>query len=79
MSAALAPKTSEEQKGLLYKVHDYPYNGRIVDFVILMTYEWGYRLGPPQAISPLNLMRRVLDYAVSVIPRNKILMGITRR
>lgn len=75
VSTALAPKTSAEQKGLLYEAHDYPAHGRIVDFVILMTYEWGYRLGPPQAISPLNLMHGVLDYAVSVIPRNKILMG----
>lgn len=40
-----------------------------------MTYEWGYRLGPPQSISPLNQIRRVLDYAVTVIPRNKIFMG----
>jgi len=41
----------------------------------LMTYEWGYRLGPPQAISPLNEIKKVLDYAVTVIPRNKILFG----
>lgn len=75
VSTALAPKTSGEQKGLLYEAHDYPAHGRIVDFVVLMTYEWGYRLGPPQAISPLNQIRRVLDYAVSVIPRNKIFMG----
>jgi spore germination protein len=75
VSTALAPKTSGEQKGLLYEAHDYPAHGRIVDFVVLMTYEWGYRLGPPQAISPLNQIRRVLDYAVSVIPRNKIFFG----
>lgn len=75
VSTALAPKTSGEQKGLLYEAHDYPAHGRIVDFVILMTYEWGYRKGPPQAISPLNQIRRVLDYAVSVIPRDKIFFG----
>ncbi|MFS0644805.1 LysM peptidoglycan-binding domain-containing protein [Siminovitchia sp. 179-K 8D1 HS] len=75
VSTALAPKTSGTQTGLLYEAHDYPAHGRIVDFVILMTYEWGYRLGPPMAISPLNEMRRVIDYAVTVIPRNKILMG----
>jgi len=40
-----------------------------------MTYEWGYRAGPPQAISPLNQIKRVLNYAVSVIPRNKIFFG----
>jgi len=75
VSTALAPKTGGEQKGTLYEAHDYPAHGRIADFVVLMTYEWGYRKGPPQAISPLDQIKRVLDYAVSVIPRNKIFFG----
>ncbi|WP_446896986.1 LysM peptidoglycan-binding domain-containing protein [Clostridium sp. LBM24168] len=75
VSTALAPKTGPGQQGLLYEAHDYEAHGRIVDFVILMTYEWGYRLGPPQAISPLNRIKEVLDYAVTVIPRDKILFG----
>lgn len=75
VSSDLAPKTSGEQPGLLYEAHDYPAHGQIVDFVVLMTYEWGYRKGPPQAISPIDQMIAVLDYAVTVIPRNKILMG----
>jgi spore germination protein len=75
VSSALAPKVSEEQTGLLYEAHDYSAHGRILDFVILMTYEWGYRKGPPRAISPLDQIRRVLDYAVTVIPRNKIFFG----
>ncbi|HHY24415.1 MAG TPA: LysM peptidoglycan-binding domain-containing protein [Clostridiaceae bacterium] len=75
VSTAVAPKVSAAQPGTLYEAHDYPAHGKIVDFVILMTYEWGYRKGPPQAISPLNQIRRVLDYAVSVIPRNKIFFG----
>jgi spore germination protein len=75
VSSSLAPKTSGTQKGLLYEAHDYPAHGEILDFVVLMTYEWGYRFGPPQAISPINQIRAVLDYAVTVIPRNKIMMG----
>ncbi|HHW31614.1 MAG TPA: LysM peptidoglycan-binding domain-containing protein [Clostridiaceae bacterium] len=75
VSTAVAPKTSGTQVGLLYEAHDYEAHGRIVDFVILMTYEWGYRKGPPQAISPLNQIIRVLNYAVSVIPREKIFFG----
>lgn len=75
VSTAVAPKISGEQSGLLYEAHDYAAHGGIVDFVILMTYEWGYRRGPPQAISPLNEIRRVLDYAVTQIPRDKIFMG----
>ena len=75
VSSALAPKYGAEQEGLLYTAHDYPAHGRILDFVVLMTYEWGYRKGPPQAISPIDQIRRVLDYAVSVIPREKIFLG----
>jgi len=75
VSSALAPKIGPEQRGVLYEAHDYPVHGRIFDFVILMTYEWGYRLASPQAISPLNKIREVLDYAVTVIPRNKIFFG----
>jgi spore germination protein len=75
VSSSLAPKMSATQKGLLYEAHDYPAHGRILDFVVPMTYEWGYRFGPPQPISPINLMRKVIEYAVSVIPRNKILLG----
>ncbi|MCL1695201.1 LysM peptidoglycan-binding domain-containing protein [Lysinibacillus sp. BPa_S21] len=75
VSTALAPKTSLTQVGTLYEAHDYEAHGRIADFVILMTYEWGYRLGPPQAISPINEMRKVVEYALSVMPANKIFLG----
>jgi spore germination protein len=75
LSTALAPKTGPTQAGLLYEAHDYPAHGRIADFVVLMTYEWGYRKGPPQPISPINKIRQVLDYAVSVIPPEKIYLG----
>jgi spore germination protein len=76
VSTALAPKISGEQRGLLYAAHDYPAQGQIVDFIVLMTYEWGWAGGPPLAIAPLNEVRRVLDYAVTVIPRDKIVMGM---
>ena len=41
-SVALAPKTSAEQTGLLYAGKDYEGLGRAADYVLLMTYEWGY-------------------------------------
>ena len=76
VSIALAPKISANQAGLLYTAHDYAALGRLVDRVILMTYEWGYTYGPPEAVSPINQVERVLAYAVSVIPSGKILMGM---
>lgn len=76
VTTALAPKLSGEMKGLLYEAHDYPVHGALADHVILMTYEWGHTYGPPMAVAPLNAVRRILDYAVTAIPRDKILMGI---
>ena len=73
---ALAPKTSGEMTGVLYEAHDYPAIGAIADIVLIMTYEWGYLYGPPMATAPLNNVRQVLEYAVSTIPNEKILMGI---
>jgi spore germination protein len=76
VSTALAPKISSTQSGLLYSAHDYHVHGRLADFVIIMTYEWGWVGGKPMAVAPINEVRRVLNYAVTEIPRNKILMGI---
>ncbi|MCA0972390.1 glycoside hydrolase family 18 protein [Halobacillus litoralis] len=75
MSTALAPKTSAEQEGAWYEAHDYKAHGEIVDFVVLMTYEWGYSGGPPRAVSPIGPVTEVVDYALSVMPANKILLG----
>lgn len=76
VSSAVAPKISSSQKGLLYEAHDYPFHGQHLDFVILMTYEWGWAGGPPMAIAPLNMVKRVVNYAVTAIPRQKIMLGI---
>ena len=74
--AALAPKTSAQQRGLLYEGHDYAAVGAAVDGVLLMTYEWGYTAGPPMAVAPLPNVRQVLDYAVTAISPAKLLLGI---
>lgn len=76
VTAALVPKTSADQPGLLYGGHDYAGIGSVADLVMLMTYEWGYTYGPPMAVAPIDGVRRVLDYAVTEIPRSKILLGI---
>ena len=73
---ALAPKTSANQQGLLYEAHDYRLLGEAANAVLLMTYEWGYTYGPPMAVSPMPQVRRVLDYALTEIPRETIFLGV---
>ncbi len=76
VSVALAPKTSDDQAGLLYEGKDYRLLGEAADSVLLMTYEWGYTYGPPMAVAPINRVREVVDYAVTRISPDKIDLGI---
>lgn len=77
VTAALAPKVRDDQPGLLYEGHDYEAVAAAVNSVLLMTYEWGYTYGPPQAISPLPQVRRVVEYALTKMPADKIYLGIS--
>jgi len=75
LSTALAPKTSAEQVGAWYTAHDYATHGRLTDFVVLMTYEWGYTFSTPQAVSPIGPVRKVVQYALTEMPASKIMLG----
>ena len=76
VSVALAPKVSADQPGLLYEGVDYRKLGENANSVFLMTYEWGYTYGPPMAVAPIDKVRQVLDYAITEIPPEKIVLGV---
>lgn len=76
VSTALVPKTYDMTTGKWWGGHDYKAQGEILDFVIVMTYDWGCGACPPMAVAPVDEIRKVLDYAVTVIPKEKILMGV---
>ena len=73
---ALAPKTSAEQRGLLYEAHNYAALGEAGSYVLLMTYEWGYGGGPAMAVAPINKVGEVVRFAVGEIPPHKINLGV---
>ena len=74
---ALAPKTSVTQPGALYQGHDYNALGQAANTVLIMTYEWGYTFGPPMAISPIQPVTDVVEFAVSQIDSRKIFLGVS--
>lgn len=74
--SALAPKTSDTQSGTLYEGHDYAGIAAAVNYVLLMTYEWGYTYSEPMAVAPINSVARVVSYALTRMPSDKIFMGI---
>lgn len=76
LSTAVAPKVKSDQSGLLYEAHDYKAHGENTDYIIIMTYEWGYLYGPPMAVSPINEIERVLQYAVSETDSSAVMMSL---
>ena len=76
VTTALAPKPEDYTGGAWHGAHDYRAHGEIVDFVIIMTYEWGWSGGEPYAVAPIDLVEDVVRYAVSVIPPEKIMIGV---
>jgi spore germination protein len=75
-SIAMGPKTSDMPTASWMGAFDYRTLGQEVDFIMLMTYEWGWVGGPPMAVAPIDQVRAVLDYATSQIDSQKILMGM---
>lgn len=75
VTTALEPKESEISGGIGAAAQDYAVHGACADWVMLMSYDWGYAYSAPQAVSPVDRIRRVLDYAVERIPRQKLLLG----
>lgn len=76
LTVSLAPKSRDDQEGLLYEAIDYESIGRSADRVLLMTYEWGYTYSEPRAVAPINLVSEVVDYALTKIPSQKIDLGM---
>ncbi len=76
VSIAMAPKYEDWPTRPWVGAFDYATLGRYVDFAVIMTYEWGWVGGPPMAIAPLPLVRRVIEYAETQMPADKIIMGM---
>jgi spore germination protein YaaH len=58
------------------RAYDYGAIAESADTVSIMTYDFTWINNPPGAIAPLWWDKKVLDYAATVIPKNKIVMGI---
>jgi spore germination protein YaaH len=76
LAIAIHAKTDDAGGGWGSAAHDYAALGRAADSVRIMTYDHHWATGPAGAIAPLPWFREVLAYAVSRIPREKVLMGV---
>lgn len=53
---------------------DYPAVGRAVDYLIIMAYD--YTTSKPGASAPIDWVEDVASYALSCVPRDKVILGL---
>jgi len=76
VTAAIPAKTADNPTGAWAGFGDYAFLGKHLDQVQLMCYDEHWSGGEAGPIASLPWVRKVLEYATTVIPREKIVMGI---
>lgn len=75
VTMAVPAKTSDSPTASWSGAYDYAALPNYSDQIVLMTYDEHYPGGTPGAIASIGWVENVIKYAVTAIPREKILLG----
>ncbi len=56
---------------------DYSAFGQAANGILILSYGWGYSVGPPTATTPVYLVRDILDHVIPMITPEKIYIGLS--
>jgi spore germination protein len=73
----ITPATNINTPNISFEKIDYSKLSKFVDGVIISSYDWSRSYSYPNAIFPVNILKELLDYMVSIIPPEKIFLGVT--
>ncbi len=73
----VTPIANIEAPNVSFEKIDYGKLTESVDGIIFSSYDWALSYSYPNSIFPVNVLRELLDYVVSIIPPEKIFLGIT--
>ncbi|ADL03429.1 Peptidoglycan-binding lysin domain protein [[Clostridium] saccharolyticum WM1] len=73
----ITPATNIDTPNVGFEKIDYSKLSDFVDGIIFSSYDWARSYSYPSAIFPVNILRDLLDYMVSIIPSEKIFLGVT--
>jgi spore germination protein len=74
---AITPATNVDTPSVAFEKLDYSRLSEFVDGIIFSSYDWARSYNYPNAIFPVNILRELIDYVVSIIPPEKIFLGVT--
>jgi spore germination protein len=73
---AVHPKEREPGTWDGPQAQDYAALGKVVDYFHVMTYDYHWATGSPGPVAPLPWVRSVMEFTRSVMPKEKVEMGI---
>jgi spore germination protein YaaH len=73
--AIVAAKTRDISSGWA-AAYDYPAIGRVVDYVMVMAYDYSYVGGNPGPIAPIAKLGDTANYTLARIPANQVIWGL---
>lgn len=76
LTLAVPAKTFDSAKAYWTYAYDYKQLGTYADQVVLMTYDEHWQSGTPGPVASAGWVQQVVNYAASVIPKNKIILGL---
>ena len=55
---------------------DYETMSKYTDEIIFIEFKWGSNFGPPAPVANINYMKALLDYVVSAVPPDEVVVGV---
>ncbi|TWI58133.1 glycosyl hydrolase family 18 protein [Halalkalibacter nanhaiisediminis] len=74
LTIAVPPKESDDIPW--FEGYDYGAIGSVVDFTFIMAYNWHYAGSGPGPIASIMRVRNTIEYAISKMPSQKIILGV---
>lgn len=69
------PNIKQIDNTISFEQIDYSLISPLVNGIIFLQYVWGTNTEPPAPVSSIYLLRTFVDYVISIVPSDKILLG----
>ena len=73
----ITPVINIDTPNMIFDKIDYSKLSQFADAIMFSSYEWARSYSYPSLIFPVNVLKRLLDYSLSIIPSEKLFLGIT--
>jgi spore germination protein len=71
----ISPSVNIDNNEIYFNNIDFSALSPYVDSILILSYQWGYSLGPPASSTPVNITERTLETIRNLIPEETLSLG----